>query len=451
MDPFTNAGRADVIAASRCRPCSTSRLCSRASRARSPRTARRASRRRGAGAAAAGSRGDVCSASLLAERFRHRCSDGGEGGEDEREKDRRAKIPTREGLQQPSCPRSGRPRARDLPRNSVRCADTPQPSSVPARRHGLSRPWDRGAGRRKLSVIMKDIVIIDAVRARLVGRTRASLAQKAPGRAGGRGRPQPPRTRNPKVSVRDRGLRPWLRDAGGGSRARTRRASSSCSAGCRRTPGADHQSLLRVGPAGDHATAAAARSRWAPKRRRLRAAWESMSMVPMTGNKLSASPEAMEQPASVHADGHHGGERGPRSSTWTGRPGKFALRNERTAPRRSRRRPSQEIALVTAYKYVGEEKKFTFEADEPRVRTRRSSGLPASLKPAFATVRLVTANNSSPASDGGSGARGERREGEGPRRDRPGYLRAFATVGVDPAIMGIGPVPAIASSSPKTG
>jgi acetyl-CoA acyltransferase len=37
---------------------------------------------------------------------------------------------------------------------------------------------------------------------------------------------------------------------------------------------------------------------------------ESMTMVPMTGNKLSASPEAMAGPVGVHAHGHHRGERG---------------------------------------------------------------------------------------------------------------------------------------------
>ena len=37
---------------------------------------------------------------------------------------------------------------------------------------------------------------------------------------------------------------------------------------------------------------------------------ESMTMVPMTGNKPSASPEVMEKyPDDVHADGHHGRER----------------------------------------------------------------------------------------------------------------------------------------------
>ena len=37
---------------------------------------------------------------------------------------------------------------------------------------------------------------------------------------------------------------------------------------------------------------------------------ESMTMVPMTGNKLSASPEAMRRvPRRLHADGHHGRER----------------------------------------------------------------------------------------------------------------------------------------------
>src|ERR1700755_3051250 len=68
----------------------------------------------------------------------------------------------------------------------------------------------------------------------------------------------------------------------------------------------------------------------------------------------------------------------------------------------------------------------------------------ASLKPAFSTKGSVTAGNSSPLSDGAAAAlimSGDK--AEAPRLTRPRYLPAFATAGVDPALMGIGPVPAI--------
>ena len=69
---------------------------------------------------------------------------------------------------------------------------------------------------------------------------------------------------------------------------------------------------------------------------------ESMTMVPMTGNKPSASPEVMEKyPDDLHADGHHGGERRqplqhqPRRSKTSSRRGATSERLPR-----SRRAPS---------------------------------------------------------------------------------------------------------------
>jgi acetyl-CoA acyltransferase len=173
---------------------------------------------------------------------------------------------------------------------------------------------------------------------------------------------------------------------------------------------------------------------------------ESMSMVPMTGNKLSASPEAMEKVASVYTPmGITAENVAKKFSVSREDQDKFALSSQKKAAVALEKKVfAKEIIPVTAYRYVGNEKKpFTFEVDElPRPETT-AEGL-ASLKPAFAQTGSVTAGNSSPLSDGAAAAivmSGEKAKALG--LTGLGYLRAFVTTGVDPAIMGIGPVPAI--------
>ena len=76
----------------------------------------------------------------------------------------------------------------------------------------------------------------------------------------------------------------------------------------------------------------------------------------------------------------------------------------------------------------------------------------ASLKPAFAQGGSVTAGNASPLSDGAAAAIVASRAKADKLGVKPlGYFRAFASVGVDPAIMGIGPVPAIRRLLDKAG
>jgi len=76
----------------------------------------------------------------------------------------------------------------------------------------------------------------------------------------------------------------------------------------------------------------------------------------------------------------------------------------------------------------------------------------AALKPAFDPTGSVTAGNSSPLNDGAAavvlmGADKAKESGKKPRA----YFRAFAVAGVPPAIMGIGPVPAVRKLLAKTG
>ncbi|MCG3172127.1 MAG: 3-ketoacyl-CoA thiolase [Myxococcota bacterium] len=117
---------------------------------------------------------------------------------------------------------------------------------------------------------------------------------------------------------------------------------------------------------------------------------------------------------------------------------------------------ADEIAAVKTSLWTQEgeslvEKKIEVTRDEcPRPETTLE-GL-AKLKPAFLEGGSVTAGNSSTLSDGSAAcvmmsAREARRRGLRPL----GVFRGFAVVGVDPAIMGIGPIPAVKKLFARTG
>lgn len=173
---------------------------------------------------------------------------------------------------------------------------------------------------------------------------------------------------------------------------------------------------------------------------------ESMSMVPMTGNKLSVSPEAMEKVASVYTPmGITAENVANKFGITREQQDAFALDSQKKASAAIEKKVfDKEIVPVQGIRYVGNEKKtFEFKVDEmPRPDTTLE-GL-ASLKPAFSTKGTVTAGNSSPLSDGAAAAlvmSGEKAKSLGLKG--LGYLRSYVTVGVDPAVMGIGPLPAI--------
>jgi acetyl-CoA acyltransferase len=104
----------------------------------------------------------------------------------------------------------------------------------------------------------------------------------------------------------------------------------------------------------------------------------------------------------------------------------------------------EEIAPVQAVGYGKEGRETTrFEVDElPRPDTTLE-GL-AALKPAFAAKGRVTAGNSSPLSDGAAACIVTTRARAAELGLAPmAVFRGYATAGVDPAIMGIGPIPAM--------
>jgi acetyl-CoA acyltransferase len=181
---------------------------------------------------------------------------------------------------------------------------------------------------------------------------------------------------------------------------------------------------------------------------------ESMTMVPMTGNKLSASPEVMEKFPTVYTPmGITAENVASRFKISREAQDKFALSSQKkAAAAREAHRFDKEIVTVHGVRYDGNERKlFEFKDDELVRPDTTAEGL-AGLKPAFSTKGSVTAGNSSPLSDGAaaslvlSQAKADKLGIKG-----LGYFRAFATVGVDPAIMGIGPIPAVRKLFAKTG
>jgi acetyl-CoA acyltransferase len=173
---------------------------------------------------------------------------------------------------------------------------------------------------------------------------------------------------------------------------------------------------------------------------------ESMTMVPMTGNKLSASPEAMEKYASVYTPmGITAENVAKKFGVSREAQDKFALWSQQKATKaHEAKKFEDEIVTVKGIRYVGNEKKtFDFRNDELIRPETTLEGL-AALKPAFSQTGSVTAGSSSPLSDGAAAALVMTKAKADSYGIKPlGYFRAFTTIGVDPAIMGIGPLPAV--------
>ena len=181
---------------------------------------------------------------------------------------------------------------------------------------------------------------------------------------------------------------------------------------------------------------------------------ESMSMVPMTGNKLSASPEAMEKYATAYTPmGITAENVAAKFNVSRAEQDAFALAShQKAAAARAAGKFDREIVPVTGVRYKGNERvTFEFKTDELIRPETTAEGL-AALKPVFSTKGSVTAGNSSPLSDGAAAALMMTEEKAASLGIKPlGFFKAFATAGVDPALMGIGPIPAVRKLLAKTG
>ena len=178
---------------------------------------------------------------------------------------------------------------------------------------------------------------------------------------------------------------------------------------------------------------------------------ESMSMVPMGGNKVSPNPALVDSYPDVYlstglvAENHAREARHHREEQDA-----FALRSHQRA-----------LAAIDAGRFADEITPLTFASRRPTRRTpatvrevtfaqdegpRRDTSLEAlaKLRPAFHATGTVTAGNSSQTSDGAAAVLVTSAAFAKERGLTPlARFVAFATAGVEPERFGIGPVPAI--------
>ncbi len=178
---------------------------------------------------------------------------------------------------------------------------------------------------------------------------------------------------------------------------------------------------------------------------------ESMSHVPMTGFKVSPNPKIVDEIPEVYMAMGHTAERvaekfGISREDQDG----FAFRSHQKAVKAiAEEKFKDEIVPIQAeLSQFGEDGKLKrstilFDTDEG-VRADTTPEALAKLKPGFKAGGTVTAGNTSQMSDGAAAIALMSRE----RADQLGLkplatFRAFAVAGVEPELMGVGPVKAI--------
>jgi acetyl-CoA acyltransferase len=182
---------------------------------------------------------------------------------------------------------------------------------------------------------------------------------------------------------------------------------------------------------------------------------ETMSMIPMTGNKVSLNPELVDRLPAVYTPMGVTAENVARKFGVARKDqDEFALRSHLRAvdAQKAGRLDAEIVAVKTrVYEADGAARELTVERDEgPRADTTLEKL--QSLKPSFDPTGSVTAGNSSPLTDGAAAVvlvSDARAKSLG--RKPLGWFRAFQVAGVPPEIMGIGPVPAIRKLLAKTG
>ncbi|MDB4927945.1 MAG: acetyl-CoA acetyltransferase [Myxococcaceae bacterium] len=181
---------------------------------------------------------------------------------------------------------------------------------------------------------------------------------------------------------------------------------------------------------------------------------ESMTMVPMTGNKISVSAEVMDRyPTAYTPMGITAENVASRYNISRADQDAFAAESHRkAAAAQAAGRFADEIAPVQAVRYAGHHRDdVTFARDE-FVRADTTAEKLAALKPVFNAKGSITAGNSSPLSDGAAAAlvmSKARADALGIKA--LGYFRGFQVAGVEPDVMGIGPVPAVRKLLARTG
>lgn len=178
---------------------------------------------------------------------------------------------------------------------------------------------------------------------------------------------------------------------------------------------------------------------------------ESMSHVPMTGFKVSPNPRIVaELPEAYMAMGHTAERVAERFGVSREDQDRFALNSHVKAARAiAEGKFKEEIVSFEAEQRSLDERgkvkvnRFVFDTDES-VRGDTTAEALAKLKPSFKQGGTVTAGNSSPMNDGAAAVVVMSREKAEALGLQPlATFRSFAVAGVEPELMGVGPVKAI--------
>ncbi|MBZ4418912.1 thiolase family protein [Myxococcus sp. RHSTA-1-4] len=174
---------------------------------------------------------------------------------------------------------------------------------------------------------------------------------------------------------------------------------------------------------------------------------ESMTMVPMGGNKASANPDVMAKLPEVYTSmGATAENIASRYNVTREDADKFAYESQRrAATAREQGRFKEEIVPVTTtyYDEDGTAKTVTVTVDTILRPDTTLEGL-AKLRPAFNAKGVVTAGNASPLTDGAAAAVVMSEAKAKELGVKPlGYYVDSTVAGVPPEIMGVGPVPAV--------
>jgi acetyl-CoA acyltransferase len=178
---------------------------------------------------------------------------------------------------------------------------------------------------------------------------------------------------------------------------------------------------------------------------------ESMSMIPMSGVKPSPNPGLVgDMPGAYVSMGNTAENVAEKYKVTREEQDAFALRSQRNAANaiETHRFDDELVSLKVIEKSINaknkiEAREIDFKVDEG-VRADTSLEALAALKPAFRAGGTVTAGNSSQMSDGAAALVIVSEEVMNELGAKPlGKLIAFATAGVEPELMGIGPALAI--------
>ncbi|MFC4023748.1 acetyl-CoA C-acetyltransferase [Oceanobacillus longus] len=178
---------------------------------------------------------------------------------------------------------------------------------------------------------------------------------------------------------------------------------------------------------------------------------ESMSLLPMGGHVIKPNPKLVQDaPGYYMGMGHTAEEVANRFEISRADQDAFAVQSHQRAAKaiESGKFNDEIVPVEVTERVVGrnnkiEEKSFLFEMDEG-VRQGTTTEILAKLRPAFHVKGSVTAGNASQMSDGAASVLlMDREKAEAEGLTALLKFRSFAVAGVEPEIMGVGPVEAI--------